>query len=64
MGYECVGGGCSSGVAHQGVCKPLPTSANACWSTADCAMGASCSSARVCPCGADCFVADALGTCN
>jgi hypothetical protein len=63
-GDECVGGTCSATQPSQGVCKPKPKSG--CWSNADCKniLAPSCNGARVCPCGADCLLADALGTCQ
>ena len=53
----------STPTGHQGVCKPRPTAANTCWQNGDCSPGSTCTGATVCPCGASCIVADAVGTC-
>jgi hypothetical protein len=58
----CVGA--SQDCSTTGVCEPLSTLPDgACWSDEDCAVGAGCVGAFVCPCGATCFVADMPGTC-
>ncbi|MCC6902947.1 MAG: hypothetical protein IT377_28520 [Polyangiaceae bacterium] len=47
-----------------GVCKDAPPP-GMCWSNQDCgASGSVCLGASVCPCGADCAMADKLGTCS
>ena len=45
-----------------GVCEQ-PASAGACWRDADCGPGQACSGPTVCPCTADCLLADSAGTC-
>jgi hypothetical protein len=45
-----------------GVCKaPVP---NGCWSDAACGPMATCVGPFVCPCGADCYIADHPGACE
>ncbi len=53
QGEECVGT----------VCKPIPPTGE-CWSDADCAAGETCVGAAVCPCGAECIIADHAGKCE
>lgn len=65
---ECVGAICGAAgigvpfVAVSGVCKTrFLTGGIQCWQNSDCAHG--CLFPRVCPCGAQCLLADAPGTC-
>ncbi len=64
----CEGKGCDPGqvcVADKKVCvdtNNLP--AGACWTDAQCPVGAKCEGANICPCGAACFAADKPGKCD
>jgi hypothetical protein len=58
--YRCYGAQCAD--ASEGVCKPMPMLGQ-CWADRDCAVGATCNGARVCPCGAQCLLPDAPGMC-
>ncbi len=56
------GWSCGTEGGDMGTCKPaLPY--GECWSQEDCATGFTCQGASVCPCNADCFVADQPGKC-
>jgi hypothetical protein len=59
-GGHCVGEVCPR---QAGVCEPPVTSRGECWEDSDCGRGAHCEGERVCPCGAQCIVADAPGRC-
>ncbi|NUN14982.1 MAG: calcium-binding protein [Myxococcales bacterium] len=49
--------------AAWGVCKPTPPSGR-CWGNNDCKPGQICHNPNVCPCGAQCAVADLMGVCT
>lgn len=53
-----------STASQTGVCEAgIPSDSNVCWNDSDCFNGQSCVGARVCPCGAQCLVADQPGEC-
>jgi hypothetical protein len=63
VGELCVNGGPNS----VGVCKQLPPPAwpaTSCWSDQGCPEGETCDGGSVCPCNAQCFVADSWGLCT
>lgn len=59
-GERCVG---SSGAGNTGVCKPIPAWGG-CWDGNDCAPTQACKGGAVCPCNADCDMADTIGHCD
>lgn len=63
---DCGAGRCVvPGAGETGVCKdPRELRAGECWDDVDCGDGRRCLGARICPCGAACFIADAPGTCT
>lgn len=65
-GSNCVGLQCSDPGAKAGVCKAKTTAVGlgVCWDDLDCPQATfHCVAARICPCGAACLLADALGNC-
>ena len=55
---------CKIGLCANSVCKdPGELKPGACWTDAQCGKGGVCKGANICPCGANCFVADSPGTC-